>query len=324
MPATITHSYFANDLYDVLPIGLKKLLMDDKQKLRTFAQSTDPLIFYNLSSKKDKKIRDFQGYFHTNKTLEFFTNLINYIKYNNYYKNSEVMAFLYGFLSHYILDSKMHPFIFYKTGLFNEDDPTTYKYRNKHEYMENFLDNYLIKQKEGICPYEFKFYNFWYSKEPFSKELTEVIDYTFKETFNIEHFSKYYYKALNDMYKSLKYLRYDKYGIKMFIYKSIDKLTSDKTFKLQAISYHTNLKDENNYLNANHTTWIHPCLKREKHNESFIELYRIALDETLSIIKEVNKYLKDQKQVNLKKLIKNNSYLTGKDCNNKNKLKYFE
>ena len=110
----------------------------------------------------------------------------------------------------------------------------------------------------------------------------------------------------------------------MFIYKSIDKLTSDKTFKLQAISYHTNLKDENNYLNANHTTWIHPCLKREKHNESFIELYRIALDETLSIIKEVNKYLKDQKQVNLKKLIKNNSYLTGKDCNNKNKLKYFE
>ena len=61
MPATITHSYFANDLYDVLPIGLKKLLMDDKQKLRTFAQSTDPLIFYNLLSKKDKKIRDFQG-----------------------------------------------------------------------------------------------------------------------------------------------------------------------------------------------------------------------------------------------------------------------
>ena len=48
MPATITHAYFANDLYDVLPIGLKKLLMDDKQQLRTFAHSTDPLIFYNL------------------------------------------------------------------------------------------------------------------------------------------------------------------------------------------------------------------------------------------------------------------------------------
>ena len=324
MPATITHAYFANDLYDVLPIGLKKLLMDDKQKLRTFAQSTDPLIFYNLLKRKDKKIRDFQGYFHTNKSGEFFINLINYIKYNNYYKNSEVMAFLYGFLSHYILDSKLHPFIFYKTGLFNEDDPTTYKYRNKHEYMENFLDNYMIKQKEGINPYKFKFYDFWYNKDKFSKELTEVIDYTFKETFNIENFSKYYYKSLNDMHKSLKYLRYDKYGIKMFIYKSIDKLSNPKSFKLQAVSYHTSLKDENNYLNSNHNTWIHPTTKREKHNESFIELYRIALDETLNMIKEINKYLKDQKKVNLKKLIKNNSYLTGKDCNNKNILKYFE
>ena len=42
MPATVTHAYFANDLYDILPIGLKKLLMDDKLKLRMFAQSTDP------------------------------------------------------------------------------------------------------------------------------------------------------------------------------------------------------------------------------------------------------------------------------------------
>lgn len=324
MPATITHAYFANDLYDVLPIGLKKLLMDDKQKLRMFAQSTDPLIFYNLLKKKDQKIREFQSYFHQNKTGDFFINLINYIKYNNYYQNSEIMAFLYGFLSHYILDCKIHPFIIYKTGFFKEDDNKTYKYRNMHDYMENFLDNYMIKQKEGINPYKFKFYDFWYSKEPFSKELIEVIDYAFKETYNIKDFSKYYYKALNDMYKALKYLRYDRYGIKMFIYKSFDKFAKDKTFKLQAISYHTNLKDEKNYLNANHTLWFHPSLKREKHHESFIELYRIALDEILSTIKEVNKYLKDTKKVNLKKLIKNNSYLTGKDCHNKNNLKYFE
>ena len=83
MPATITHAYFANDLYDILPIGLKKLLMDDKQKLRMFAQSTDPFIFYNLLRKKDQKIRDFQSHFHQNKTSEFFINLVNYIKYNN-------------------------------------------------------------------------------------------------------------------------------------------------------------------------------------------------------------------------------------------------
>ena len=324
MPATVTHAYFANDLYDSLPIGLKKLLMDDKKRLRMFAQSTDSFIFYNLLKKKDQKIRDFQSYFHTNKTREFFINLVKYIKYNNYYQNSEIMSFLYGFISHYVLDYKLHPYIFYKTGLFNKDDKTTYKYRNKHEYMENFIDNYMIKQKENIHPYNFKFYDFIFDLKPFSKELIEVIDYAFKETFNFNDFSKYYYKSLKDMYNSLKYLRYDKYGIKMFCYKTIDKFTSDKTFKFQAVSYHTPLKDEYNYLNSNHSTWLHPCLKREKHNESFIELYSIALHETKNIITDVNNYLKNTKKVNLKNVFKNYSYLTGKDCNNKNNLKYFE
>ena len=58
MPATTTHAYFANDLYDILPIGLKKLLMDEKKRLRMFAQSTDSFIFYNLLKKKDKHIRN--------------------------------------------------------------------------------------------------------------------------------------------------------------------------------------------------------------------------------------------------------------------------
>lgn len=326
MPSTATHAYFIDDIYDTLPIGLKKLLIDNKTKLRMFAQSTDPLIFYNLISpkKSNKKIREFQKYFHTNKSKDFFINLTNYIKYNNYYQNQDVMAFLYGFISHYTLDSTIHPFVFFKTGLFQKNDVKTYKYNAKHAYMETFIDNYMIKTKEQIIPYKFKLYNYCFDLTPFSKELEEVIDYTFKETFGITNFSKYYYKSLKDMYKSLKYLRYDKYGIKMFIYKRIDKLTSKSTFKLESISYHTKLKDTNNYLNLNHNFWHNPCLKKETHKESFIELYSIALHETKKIIKDVNSYLKDTKKVNLNKVFKNLSYTTGKNCNNKNILKYFE
>ena len=324
MPATVTHAYFANDLYDILPIGLKQLLIDNKKRLRMFAQSTDSFIFYNLLKRKDQHIRNFQTFFHTNKSEEFFINLINYIKYNDYYQNSEIMSFLYGYISHYVLDYTIHPYIIYKTGFFNKNDKETYKYRNKHNYMETFIDNYMIKQRENIIPYGFKFYDFIFDLRPFSKELIEVIDYAFKETYNFKNFSKYYYHSLKDMYKSLKYLRYDKYGIKIFIYKGLDRFTNSKAFKLQSISYHTNLKDKNNYLNANHTTWFHPTTKKEKHQESFIELYSIALHETKNIITNVNYYLKDTKKVNLKKIFKNYSYLTGKNCNNKNKLKYFE
>lgn len=324
MPATFTHALFADDIYDELPIGLKKLLIDDKASLRMFAQSTDPFIFYKLGNKKGKKIREFQSHFHKNKSQEFFLNLINYIKYNNYYQNKEIMAFLYGFISHYVLDSTVHPYVHYKCGYVKKDDPSTYKYKNQHEYMENFLDNYLIKQRKNIDPYKYKFYDYCFMLKPFSKELVEVIDYAFKETFNFNNFSTYYYKALKDMYFYLKYFRYDRYGIKMFIYKSVDRFTKPNMFRLEAISYHRPLKDVNNYLNLNHQEWCHPCLKREKHKESFIELYAMALKEAMRIIRDVNNYLKGTKKVDLKKDFKNLSYSTGKNCDNKNELKYFE
>lgn len=292
--------------------------------MRMFAQSTDPFIFYNLPFKKGEKTRDFQHYFHTNKSQEFFINLVNYIKYNDYYQNSEIMAFLYGFISHYVLDSTIHPFIIYKTGVFDKNNEDTFKYQGGHTLMENFLDNYLIKQREHITPYEFKFYDFCFDFTKFSKELVEVINYAFKETFNFDNFGTYYQKALKDMYFYLKYFRYDKYGIKMKIYKGVDKLTRPITFKLQTISYYTPLKDDKNYLNNNHTIWYNPVSKKDKHKESFVELYSISLFKTKNIIRDVNSYLKGNEKINLKKVFDNSSYLTGKNCNNKNIMKYFE
>ena len=83
MPATVTHAYFGMDVYNNLPIGLKELLMDEKKSIRMFAQGMDPFFFYHkISLKNGKKQQDFALYFHTNKTREFFINLVNYIRYN--------------------------------------------------------------------------------------------------------------------------------------------------------------------------------------------------------------------------------------------------
>ena len=94
MPATVVHAYFAQDLNDILPKEIKNKL--DVNRLKTFGQSTDSLMFYNLFSiLPGKNIRDFQKYFHTNKTQEFFINLINYIKENDYTEDIDVNSLLY-------------------------------------------------------------------------------------------------------------------------------------------------------------------------------------------------------------------------------------
>ena len=54
MPASVTHAYFASDVYDALSANIKNHLL--LSRLRMFAQSTDSFLFYRLFSFKSSHI----------------------------------------------------------------------------------------------------------------------------------------------------------------------------------------------------------------------------------------------------------------------------
>ena len=322
MPATVVHAYFAQDLNDILPKEIKNKL--DVDRLKTFGQSIDSLMFYNLFSiLPGKKIRDFQKYFHTNKTQEFFINLINYIKENDYTEDIDVNSFLVGAICHYVLDSTVHPYIYYKTGYFNKNDKSTYKYNNVHTFMETFLDNDMIKRRESINPYKFNISKFSFDTSKFSNELNDTIKYTFKETFDVDNMDKIYYKSLKQMRNSIFIFRQDIYGIKKFFYKLADTFTSKRVFRFEAISYHYPLNDRHNFLNENHKLWRNPCDYSLTSEESFLDLYLRALKLTKVMICASFDYI-NGKDIELEKIFINKSYITGLDCELDKELKYFE
>lgn len=322
MPATAVHAYFAQDLNDILPKEIKNKL--DVNRLKTFGQSTDSLMFYNLFSiLPGKKIRDFQKYFHTNKTQEFFINLINYIKENDYTEDIDVNSFLVGAICHYVLDSTVHPYIYYKTGYFNKNDKSTYKYNNVHTFMETFLDNDMIKRRESINPYKFNISKFSFDTIKFSNELNDTIKYTFKETFDVDNMDKIYYKSLKQMRNSIFIFRQDRYGVKKFFYKLADTFTSKRVFRFEAISYHYPLNDRHNFLNENHKLWRNPCDYSLTSEESFLDLYLKALKLAKVMICASFDYI-NGKDIELEKVFINKSYITGLDCELDKELKYFE
>lgn len=322
MPATAVHAYFAQDLNDILPKEIKNKLEVDR--LKTFGQSTDSLMFYNLFSiLPGKKIRDFQKYFHTNKTQDFFVNLINYIKENDYTEDIDVNSFLVGAICHYVLDSTVHPYIYYKTGYFNKNDKSTYKYNNVHTFMETFLDNDMIKRRESINPYKFNISKFSFDTSKFSNELNDTIKYTFKETFDVDNMDKIYYKSLKQMKNSIFIFRQDRYGIKKFFYKLADTFTSKRVFRFEAISYHYPLNDRHNFLNENHKLWRNPCDYSLTSEESFLDLYLKALKLAKVMICASFDYI-NGKDIELEKVFINKSYITGLDCELDKELKYFE
>lgn len=325
MAGTITHAYFALDLYDRLSIRSKELLIDEKESLKLFSQNTDILFFYNITNfKKGKKIREFAYRSQKIKTYEFFSTLINYIKYNNHQYNPQVMSYLYGMLSHYVLDSTIHPFIIYKTGNFNKKDKSTYKYNHLHAEIESYFDNYLLTIRKGINPHKFKCHEFCFNIDNFNNELIEVIDFVYRETYGIKDFHKYYLTAIKQMKFFYRVFRYDPTGIKKIFYHLVDLVLPKQYLRKVPLSYHINKKGKKEFLNLEHYKWYNPSDKRTKSNESILELYTKALSKTTKMIQELNKYLYYDKKINLKKVIGNLSYETGKDCDKDKELKYFE
>lgn len=325
MAGTITHAYFASDLYDKLSIKSKELLMDEKESLKVFAQNTDTLFFYNITNlKKGKHIRTFGYRSQKIKVYEFFSTLINYIKYNNLQYNPQVISYLYGMLSHYVLDSTMHPFIIYKTGNFIKENKNTYKYNHLHNEMESYFDNYLLTVRDGINPHKFKCHNFCFNVDSFDKELIEVIDFTYKEVFGISNFHNYYLTSIKQMKLFYRVFRYDPTGLKKVFYSFVDLICPRSLLRKVPLSYHINKKNKKWFLNLEHNKWYNPTDKRTKSNESILELYTKALDKTTKMIQEINQFLYYDKKINLKKVVGNLSYETGKDCDKVRELKYFE
>ena len=321
MPATITHAFFTKDVYDILPIEIHSKL--DLARCKMFGQSVDSLLFYNLFSiLPGKDIRKFHEYFHENQTQDFFINLLQYIR-NNKIDDQDTYSFLVGFICHYVLDSTFHPYIIYKTGYFQKGKPYTYKYNNLHDFMETFFDNDMVKRRFKTNPYTFDFASFCFDLKPFSDSLNQTISHTFYKTFSLKNMDSIYYKSLKQMKNSLVLFRKDRYGIKKNIYKLVDTFTPHSVFRFEAISYHYPLYDKHDYLNREHSLWRNPICYDKTSTESFVDLYVKAIKKAKVIICASFDYL-NGKEIDLKQIYENTSYVTGLDCNLKKELKYFK
>lgn len=322
MPATVTHAYFSNDVYDILPNQIKERI--SLSRIKMFGQGTDPLMFYHLFSvKPGKKIRLMQRVCHRQHTRDFFCQFIEDIKKSHLEEDSDVCSFLCGFICHYVLDSTIHPFVIYKTGNFDKHNKVTYKYNNLHLFMETYLDNHLIRKREHQNPYSFSIVKYSFDLAPFSPGLNQVIRSSFDKVYHVSNMDSIYYQALKDMKFSLRVFRQDRFGIKKFFYKLADTFTPRRCFRFEAISYHYTMHPAYDFLNFKHRLWRNPTTYSITSHDSFYDLYIKSLKLAKKIIEDTFDYLSGQ-DVDLNSVFKNLSYTTGLDCDEYKELKYFE
>ena len=79
---------------------------------------------------------------HRSDTDKFLINMVDYVKKN---LDKETYSFLVGFICHYALDVKIHPYVYYHVGVYKKDDPKTHHLRGLHLKFERSIDALMIE-----------------------------------------------------------------------------------------------------------------------------------------------------------------------------------
>lgn len=323
----MTHAYFCEDVLDKTNYNVKNKIKDSVNYFKVFGQGPDPYFFYDFHlTKKSKDIYKINRTMQHSNVNRHFIKLINYINENCYYSNAEIMAYLYGQICHFVLDSTIHPYIIYSTGMYDEKNANTYKYNGLHEEMEYYIDCYMIWKREKILPKDYKIYKNLFDIDKFSEELKNTINAVICDVYDFKDAGNIYYKSIIDMKRFYYIFNYDKYGIKKSIYSIMDFICKDRCVKKKELSFNVNPSSKLHYLNIKKEVWNHPCDINEKYNLSFFELYDNAILKATNIINFVDNML-ENKKINNKKieeLFGNLNYGTGKDCDLNLEYKYFK
>jgi len=314
MPDLIMHHYFGRNVFKNMPDVVRNEITN--LDLYDFATAgADPFFFVKfLNFEKNAQSREFGGRMHREKTGLFLQALIENTK-----EEKELFSYLCGFITHYVLDSTMHPYIFYATGVYNVNNANTKEYRGLHTKLERAIDIYILKNYYTEKPYRFKIHRHILRLRKLPISLKEVVDkaYTIYDCDNG-------YEKVNEAIKyQRKFYRfiYDPIGLKHRFLTLLDNGKSSLDFRV--LSYYGKEIKDIDILNSQGKKWCNPLDKSIVSNESLFALENKALEKALDLIEKAFRYIFLDEAIDLTKHFLDISYLTGLDCDLGTNMQYF-
>ncbi|SES69145.1 Zinc dependent phospholipase C [Oceanobacillus limi] len=287
MPNIWTHMLFCEDVVD--SIGKPNPFPANEKFMNLGAQGPDPFFYHNFWPWiKEDAVQEVGLKLHQEQCGSFLLDLITAAK----SLNDHVRAYVFGFVTHHILDRNTHPYIHYRAGYEG----------NKHQKLEVIIDTIMMEKDKNLKTWKVPVYKEINVGSSLHDDIVHLLDKTIKRHYNnVKLDETDINKAYQDMKLALKILA-DPYGWKNLLLKSM----------ISSFS-HRPLKDQEDYLNINKDTWYHPATK-EPSTKSFIDLYEQGRIEAIEITSSILSYWNDDNvtENHLYDLIGDISYDTGK------------
>ena len=297
MPGFTTHYIFGMKAYNDMPFTPLKHTIAKYRWLYQLGLQGPDMFFYNIPILRHRDYRNVGSYMHEHKVNSFFECCLRRIgDIRSRQQQEEAIAYLAGFMNHYIADSICHPYVYGRIG-YQVDNPTS-MHHGMHAHLENELDAILLWKYKKKKPSEFN--------------QTATICLNGQELQFISHFLA---SCINETYYPITY-RNNFQVTPAMVHRSIWALRfgcrtlSDKTGKkkfgiAQVESIFVNhpvasakmvtdsVTDYRSSCNLNHETWINPWDPSRVSTDSFVDLFHETLDKCSRVYALLNSAVTD-------------------------------
>ena len=327
MPGFITHYIFAKDCFDKLDNNDLKTILSKNFNIYLLGSCGPNFFEYsnNITNIFSKDLANISNLIHNKNINLFFEEMINYSINNPYLKyifsednfTDISISYFCGFLSHYILDRSIHPYIFYLQSYLKKQ----YKLKSNnslHKSIETHIDSLLLYKLKKSTPNIFiKNININLS----NNEIFILCDmYNFLLRYVFDKSISY-----NDIHKSL--CTFKKTQIRLIYYNNIYsklylfiKNLLCKTSYIENRIYSKHTQCVNDLLNEKKSIWTDPFSK-EKQNKSLLNMYYDSLILYQEIVNIFYQYIhNNKKMMDIINKIENKSYVTNQDFSTSSKI----
>lgn len=308
MPNLITHKIFATDVLKVANENILAIIKASPQAFSVGTSGPDFLFYHSKlpwqNQKLGKKVRNIGSLIHQKNIDEWFkVAILTCLNEKDSKMKNEMLSYMIGHLTHWVLDKSVHPFIFYRS------DGTTKATQYWHYRYESMLDTIMVNKyrKTSIKDYNSK--AIMHADHTLQKAIYNIYKPAVKQVFAQDFKFEYVEQSFKDADKILTYM----HDVKGYKFKAIQ-LFERLIGKLWAYSSHivTNKVDDRyDILNTNNHQWKNPADANFVSNESFLELYFKAVRQASETLQEFSLVIDGKPIDDLLKIINNQSYETG-------------
>ncbi len=319
MPNIITHKIFAEEVLKKLKKkDIAEFIIRHQQIYYIGCNGPDFLFFYHAKPWEILKKHDMNeigSKLHKQGINTFYEEAIQSIcREKNVHVKERMLAYLFGHLCHWALDSIAHPYIFYRTGN-GKGKSASY-----HHRMESMLDAMMLSKYHATTIKEYPYYEICSYNEEILKAIARIYVPAVKKALK-EDIKVYDIRKALDDWKDIQKMLYDPLGIKMKLLTGIEKVIH-KPWLISGNIIPVSLDVRYDICNFTKKVWCHPCDNTELSHETFFHLFNKAIDVAEQVIEKAYGCIEYQADLSLLlNLLDNRAYDTGRNV--RTEMKYF-